>query len=212
MGVAISNVLKVTAAFKFDADVTILNTFHFQWSSGVGPWDVTDFVTGVTTWLGDIYGQLASQISASVVPDTLKVDRVSWDVGEAKEVIDENLYYSTWDLGALNPAGTGETLPLQDSTCITLRTTRPKSRGRKFLPPMVESASSDGGDLAAAMLPGLALAITAAIADFTDGAGITWSPGVLSPYGISSYFLDFMSGTFSPQFCTRRSRRKGVGK
>lgn len=210
MAISVGDVIKVTAHMKWKADVDILNVYHFRWVSGT-TFNSTDVFNALKTWLAAVYDQFGTRITSDVTGYLLKVDKVHWDVGTAKEVVDENGFVLPWTFtNAMT--GAGESLPLQDAVCITLRSSRPKSRARKFLPPMVETASSDGGLLEANTQAGAVLAIPALLSDMTTAASNVWRPVIMSGLAPANYHLDLISGTYTTHFCTRRSRRRGVGK
>jgi hypothetical protein len=212
MAILLGDVLKVASILSWNQAIDIVNVWHFK---------VTLFVSGPTpaqikaameTWLNGVFDNLKTHLAVGADPVTIKGDKVTWDPGTAKEVILENLFLDAWDMSTSAPAGTGETLPTQCAAVVTLRTLRPKSRGRKFFGPMVELASGDGGSLIPTLQTNLAAAAAAMLANAVDAEGNEYTPGILSPYAGGDYHYAFTTATFNNRFCTMRSRRFGVGE
>lgn len=100
------------------------------------------------------------------------------------------------------------TLPFQTSAYLVGRTARPRSRGRKFLPPFGEDQQ------ASSLLESTALAdVVDAAADYIDdidlGGGNGLVPGV--PSTVTGTFLPFVGATTNSAIGTQRRRRPGVG-
>lgn len=167
--------------------------------------------TDLEAYFQPIYGTLAGQISSSAHEFDMKVDRVAWDAGTAKEIIVEPIYLGPFNL-TNPPAGTGETLPLQDASVITLRTARPKSRGRKFIPALVESVSAEGGQIASGHIGNHLTAAANMLLTITFGAA-TAEHGIFSHApGVAGTFYKFLAAAVSSRICTQRKRRVGVGQ
>lgn len=202
--------IRVTLRWKYLDLHDLMVVHHFEVQAAVTRTDA-QIKADMEAYFQPIYGTLAGQISSSAHEYDMKIDIVTWDAGTAKEVIQSNQYLGPFAL-TNPPVGAGETLPLQDASVITLRTQRPKSRGRKFIPALVESVSGEGGVLASGAVGNHVTAAANMLLPLVIGA-TTAEHGILShaPQA-AGIFLTFLSSAVSGRICTQRRRRVGVGQ
>lgn len=207
----VNDVIRVTSRWKFNGQDDQVNVWFFRCLTA-GSCLTADLVLDVQTWLDQVFNPINAAVPAgSLVAYDLKIDLVHYDVGTAKIITDQNLYLGPWTVQN-PPGGAGEALPLMTSAVVHCRTSRPKTRGRKFLPAFVESQSGNGGQLTSAAKT-LVLAAAAAMLQqlaITPGTAV-FLPGVISKYGTVAYFLNFLSAVVTDYLCTQRRRRVGVG-
>lgn len=98
----------------------------------------SQIVAAVDTALDDMYSAINGKISTQYEFDDYTVDKVEWD--GTKWEVTENL-----GLGGINIVGlnSGDAFPHGVAAVVTGRSTRPQSRGRKFIPGYVESFAND---------------------------------------------------------------------
>lgn len=212
MAVSLHDIVKLTSTLSWNAAIDIVNVWFLKQVVHTGDPTNDQVRLALETWVNSVFDNLKTYISGGADPVSLKGDLVHYDPGTAKIVTDENLFLDAWDMSTAIPTGAGETLPTQIAAVVTLRTERPKTRGRKFLGPMVETASGDGGALIGALQTALAAAAVDIMTDAVDAASNEYTAGVVSPYSAIDYFYPFTTGSFNPRMCTHRSRRFGVGE
>lgn len=205
----IGDIVKVSSRLKFTptgGDIT--NAWHFLCYTA-GAATAAALQTAIQGWLDTVFANIASKVSSSVDAYDLKADKTVWNNVLDREEVVENLFLGPWTMASA-PSAASESLPLQDAACVTLRTIRPKSRGRKFFPPYTESFSGPGGTVTGGDLTALQDAGADCLLDLTAGTAV-FSPGVITPLAPSGDFLNFFSSVATPNFATQRRRRIGIG-
>lgn len=204
MTVANGDVLKAVAQYVLDDGSIVQNVFHF----------IAEFLTtqsgaavmgAIQGYLEDIYDDLLASISNTTVADPYTVHKVEWDAvdgqWETTELVGTDDSPTTF-------TGTGDWYPNQVSGVLTANTARPKSRGRKFLIPFLETGAI-GNDIVSAVLTAMGLALNHYIADQAIDVDNRLSPGV--PRTAANEFLPFSNGVVNSLLGTQRRRKPGVG-
>jgi hypothetical protein len=178
------------------------NVFHWVAAFAAGQTEAA-VLAAILTMLGNMYDELASQIPSDLEDPDVEVDVVEWDTDHWETVarVGEGIAGTTF-------SATTELLPYTTCAYWVARTARPRSRGRKFMPPFVES-QNNAGWLVSGAQTALAAALTDALADITISSGNTLTPGVASD--ATGTFLPFLNGFISGLFGTQRRRKQGYG-
>lgn len=210
MAISVGDVIRVTSRLNASSLADILNTWHFIVRIVTAQPTAAQVRTAFQDWLDDVFDSLVNHISSAIDPIDLKVDRLVWNGAMNRMDIAENLYFGPWTMASL-PNAAGELLPTQLSGIVNLRTTRPQTVGRRFLPPFVEVDSTGGGAIAAAAIANMSLSAADMLLPITT-VEFSCEPGVASQYsGADAHFWEFTSGSPNVRFCTQRRRRVGVG-
>lgn len=206
---ALNEMLQVVFRWKGWSSWDFLNVYHFI-CDAAGSFTDAQLETALETWADTVYDSLQTHIISDVDVYDIKADRVVWDAVKLQPKITESILWVTWT-SSFPPSGAGEALPTQCAANINLRTERPKTRGRKFIPVFREDDSTSGGNLAAGALADLLLAGAAMLIGFSAGT-VTFAPGVMSQYsGTEANFFRYLTATVTPNICTQRRRRFLVG-
>lgn len=175
---------------------------------------VTDFLTDQSgssvvaaciAYIEDIFTAVAAYLQDGFTINITPVHSVEWDAETAKWVTKALI---GTDLPSFTHTNTDDPHPNQIAAVLVGNTSRPKSRGRKFLPGFVETAS-DGSDLVTAAVTAMGVALAHYIADETVSGDNVLSPGVLRE-GVET-FLPFTDGVVNSVVGTQRRRKPGVG-
>lgn len=203
---SVSNGEYIKAVFEVDLpDGTIgQNVFNFR-CSFTSDQANSAVLSAIEGYVEDIYNSLSTYIRSTLTVNLGAVNKMTWDAVN-----------SLWETGTLvgyiAPAptfgGSGDMLPNQVAPVMVANTTRPKSRGRKFLLGLVEAATAES-DLVSAALTALGTALAHYIADETISAGNDLIVGVLRE-GVNQ-FLDFTDGEANSLVGTQRRRKPNVG-
>lgn len=181
---------------------------HFQnkftWMAEFGE-DRTDVqvVSAIVSWAGDFYDEMAAEILPDIDDPDVYVDKVEWETDhwEVTEEIGEGIAGTTFTNGS-------ESLPHQCAACLVGKTDRPRSRGRKFMPPFGEDRQA-GGVFIGATLTALAAALVEYLAPVSVFGVDTLEPGVASK--VTGTFLPFVAGLVTDYARTQRRRTPGYG-
>ena len=204
MTVTNGDVLKVVMEVVLNDGSIAQNVYYFL-ANFVASFDDGTITDELETWIEGLYGNLSSQLLASMTQSLCSVDEILFNAGEGLWEVVRHVGTFTPTI-AFNNANEG--LPNQSSAFATFNTQRPKSRGRKFLFPFGEDMQAD------TFLTGAALA---AMANYADDAltGILVAPlSTLDPgihrVGINE-FLGFAIAVVTNVLGSQRRRRPGVG-
>lgn len=204
MTVSPGDVLKVTIEFSLSTGTICQNVAYFR---SVLTGGVTDAATvsAIKSWADAAYQEIDADFENGMTANTSYVDTIEWDsVGSKWEVV----YNVGSFVPVIVPASASELLPQPVSPFIVFNTTRPKSKGRRFLFGYTEPSTS-GSVLTAGDVTRLV--------DFADecldNAVIDvlnyFVPGI--PRVAANLFLDFTSAVVTNIVGTQRRRRPGVG-
>lgn len=164
-----------------------------------------DVLDAIEVYEEDLLTPLLAQIDAATSVGSCPVNLVEWNATQGLWETSELLGYTTPDLTF---TGTLEDLPYQCAAVLVGNTTRPKSRGRKFIPCMQEGAST-GSDWGAGILTSLATCLAAYLADETISGSNVLQPGV--PRSAANTWLGFTDGSVKSTVGTQRRRVPGIG-
>ena len=204
MAVLTGEVIKAVAEFVLDDGSIIQNIFHFA-CVFVAEQAEALVVAAVKGYIEDIYAAIDAYISDTVTVNDFNVHVVEWDVSEQGW---EVVRFVGADTPAITFTSLDDPLPNQMAAVLVANTYRPKSRGRKFLVPFVETAAL-AGDLIGAALTALGIALNHYLADENISIGNDLSPGV--PRAGVETFLIFSDGVVNSILGTQRRRKPGIG-
>jgi hypothetical protein len=177
------------------------NVYHHQYTGPGSSIIATAFSIGA--WVSDLYNIIQPNIPGDVTISSFDVTNVTQKQVYAEEDIP--------DIGA--GGGTGDTMPEQCCALVLGRTARPKTVGRKFLGPFIESQNADGnwGSDVFNTLDNFAIAWLTDI-DY-DAGNSHLSPVVVHYTGGGEYTTVTPLDSFavSSQIYTQRRRRRGFG-
>lgn len=202
MTVQHGDVLRVTVNMILPGPVQCQNVYHYLFD-GVGfPSDAT-VVSDINDHMQAAYDELTALNRSDLVMDLSSVDEVQFVAGE---------WAVTRSVGTftLTHAGAAVTqsLPYQSSPFVTLKTARPKSVGRKFLPPTTEDNQG-----ATILVPVAVTAIVAyatdIIADITVEVVNALHPGIVRT-GVDDYLV-FTVAVVTNLLGSQKRRRPGEG-
>jgi hypothetical protein len=160
-------------------------------------------VAAIVGQLEMLYDEIASRTTNAWDDPTVYVDEIKWIDGQWEVVA--NIGDDVVDTFFSN---TSELLPLQTAPYMVARTARPRSRGRKWLPPFGEDQATSGVLLAGA-LTAIGNALVYYLGDIVITGGNTMTPGV--PSTVTGTFLPFTTGLYGAIVGTQRRRRQGFG-
>lgn len=160
-------------------------------------------LTAIGNHFGGMYDEVASWIHTSLDDPDVFVDVIEWvvDHWEVVRTVGSLILGTTF-------TGTADVLPFMDAAVAVARTARPRSRGRKFLPPFGEDAQVGTG-LVAACKADLADWVSDYIDNLNVGTQSDLEPGVASV--VTGTFLPFVNGFYDDLIGTQRRRRPGYG-
>lgn len=204
MSVTNGDVLKCFLELVLEDGSIVQNVYHFIADFAADHGDST-VGAAVESYIEDIMGALATYLDDGFTINPSYLHKVAF-----------NPTLSKWEVTALvdvfTPSFThsaaGDALPNQIAAVLTANTLRPKSKGRKFIPGLAESASQ-GSDLVAGMITAMGTALNHYLADETVVDTDVLSPGVPRE-GVDS-FLEFADGVVNSVVGTQRRRKPGVG-
>lgn len=203
---SVSNGEYIKAAFEATLpDGTIAqNVFNFR-AAFTSDQANSAVLSAIESYVEDIYDAMGSYITSTIVENLGAVNKMTWDTAN-------NIWATGTLVGYIQPSltlsGAGDLLPNQIAPVLVANTTRPKSRGRKFLMGVTEGLTQ-GTDLVSAALTALGVALAHYIADETISAGNDLIVGVLRD-GVNQ-FLDFTDGEANSLVGTQRRRKPNVG-
>lgn len=196
MAVNVGDVVRITARMLLDGVDDIINVYHFVVDTNTTANDEA-FMVEVAARMDALYTLINSRVS----------DRVTYISVEGFNVSQIVLLPpASWPV--LTAGGTaGVMLPEMVTACAFHRTTTPKVRASKFLPPTTEE-SNDGGALGVAYK-----ALVQLFADFLLAAIV--GPNINLDYiafnRTLETFVRVASAVVPARFRTQRRRRIGVG-
>ena len=196
MAVSVGDVVRITARMLLDGVDDVINVYHFVVDTNTTANDEA-FMTEVAQEIQDLYVTINSRVS----------DRISYESVEGFNVT-QTLLLPPRPFPSLSAgADAGVMLPEMNAACCFHRTTTPRVRASKFLPPTTES-SNDGGALGVtyeALVQNFAAFLLAAVV----------GPNIALDYiafnRALSTFVRVSSSVVPSRFRTQRRRRIGVG-
>lgn len=202
MTVTHGDVLRVSANFTLPGPVQYQNIYHYLYD-GVG--DATDatVISDIEDQLNLAYDELVALVRNDIVPDLSFVDEVQFLTG--KWTVTRNVGTMTLVLAGV---GGGDALPYQSSPFVTLKTSRPKSVGRKFLFPLSENMQ-DSTVLTAPAVAAIVGYTDEVLADIVVDLINALHPGIVRT-GVDDYLV-FQVGVVTNLLGSQRRRRPGSG-
>lgn len=204
MAIVDGDILRVSANFELGGGVQYQNIYHYI-RDGDDVHSVADHIAAIKTKLESAYADIAALVPTDVTEQLSFIDRI-----EFNEIVDE--WRVVENIGTFvptfSPAAGTEGLPYQSSAYIVFKTQRPRTVGKKFLFPMLETVQTD------TILDGDSItAITAMAAELLGaislGGDATLTPGVPRT-GVGSWF-NFLVAVVQDVLGSQRRRRPGVG-
>lgn len=202
MGVSAGDILKTTVNFALQDGSLCQNVFHHT-RTGVGILNNAAHVAAVKLWAETMYNTIIDEVKATVLEQLSSVDKVEWIDGEWQ--VSENI--GTF-VPVFYPNGTAEQLPSQSSAFAVGKTARPKTVGRKFLPPFTEDCQA-GTYLTTAALAAVVAWTDYYINDIVIVALNNLVSGV--PRTAVEAWYPFTLGLVTDLLGSQRRRRPGVG-
>jgi len=203
MSVANGDFLHVVIEGQLDDGTIVQNRKRFLCQLA-SPLSDAVVLNAVKTWVETLYAFVASWISSTVDLQDGTVDIIVWNAVESFWEVTQNVgIYSPLDTFA----GPNEELPNQCSAFVIGNTGRPKSKGRMFVFPFVET-SQDHGILVAGALT----ALGNLAAQYITGQPISadnLQSGIVRE--AANMYLQFLTVSYGDVIGTQRRRRLGIG-
>ncbi len=204
MAITDGDILRVSTNFELQGGTQYQNIYHFI-RDGTDPYSDAVHITAIKTRLDAAYDELVAYIHQATTVQLSFVDRIQWN-----EIVDE--WRVTDNIGtwtpALTPVGGTAGLPFQSSPYIIFKTQRPRTVGKKFLFPLVESAQ-DNTVLESAAVTAITAMATILMTAISLGGDATLTMGVPRT-GVNSWY-NFLVAVVSDLLGSQRRRRPGVG-
>lgn len=204
MSVLDGDVLRVTCNFELGDGTQYQNVYHYV-RDGTDPFSDAAHITSLSSRLEAAYETIDDYVKSDVTEQLSFVDRVEFNeiVNEWRVV--ENI--GTFTIGWV-PAGVVDALPFQSSPYVVFKTQRPKSVGKKFLFPFIETAQ------ASTVLIGAAVTAIAAYGASVISAILLGGDATLSPVIVRTGFqtvLPLLVAVVNDVLGSQKRRRPGVG-
>ena len=202
MTVVNGDVLRITVNFSLPDGTQYQNVYHMiaQFIASFGDSTVVD---EVKAWVEAVYATVITMVNSGTTEQVSSVDKVAWTGTEWEVTANVGTFVPSFA-----PTGAGDVCPNQISPFVVFKTERPRSVGRKFMFPVMETDQNQG-----ILSPG-AIALLVAYAaevmtDITMAPLSTLIPGI--PRTAVNAFLTFFIGVVTDIVGTQRRRRPGVG-
>lgn len=193
---------RVAVNFMLGNDVQYQNVYHYI-VNGDGGFSNSTVTAAIKTAVEGYYAGIASSVKNDVVEQLSFVEKVEY-VGDDWQVT-ENIGTFT---PTFSPTSVAEVCPNQVSPFIVFKTTRPRTVGRKFLFPTLET-EQNAGIIVAGLVTKLIAFGAAVLTDITvDGTNVL-EAGV-PRVGVNQW-LTFQSAVVTDLLGTQRRRRPGYG-
>ena len=204
MSVLDGDVLRVSCNFELGDGTQYQNIYHYV-RDGTDPYSDAIHIAAIKSAMEAAYLTLVAMVRTDVTEQLSFVDRV-----EFNEIVDEWRVVENIGTFTLNfiPAGSTDSLPFMSSPYVIFKTQRPKSVGKKFLFPFVESAQA-GTILIGAAVTAIANYGASILAAINIGGDATLGP-VIVRTGIHSV-LPLLVAVVNDVIGSQKRRRPGVG-
>lgn len=138
MTVSNGDIVQVVVDFTLPAGHHIQNKLVFEADFGADQTDVA-VIAALNTYIGNLYDNMAGLFVNSLDDPDIFVDLIEWSIDhwETVQRIGEGIAGTNFNNGS-------ETLPLQCACVGVRRTSKPRSRGRVFIPPFGEDTQQAG--------------------------------------------------------------------
>ena len=196
--------VRVSCNFELQDGTQYQNVYHWI-RDGTDPISDAAHVAGIKAKVETAYADLVTAIPSGIVEQLCFVDRIEYN-----EVLDE--WRVVENIGTFTPtfataAGT-EGLPFQCAPFIYFKTTRPRTVGKKFLFPFLETMQNETILEPAAVATLVAYGVELLV-DIVLGGDATLAIGVPRT-GVNSWY-NFLVAVVSDVLGTQRRRKPGVG-
>lgn len=195
MAIETNDIIKITARLLVDGIHELINVFTARVLDDNGN-SQDDILDDVAEYLDDAYGEIDAVMANNITFSTINVYNVSKSQPEGV------LGWPTLTAGG----EAGEYLPLGVACGVVGRTNVSRVLGRKFLPGVTETDTTDGIIGTGFRIPA-ALFAADWIAIFTGTNGTQLDPGVVNEELLSFVRLDSAVVIAEPWYQRRRSRR-----
>jgi hypothetical protein len=203
MTVSAGDLLRVVA-YRDTSLGRLANTFYLQ-VGGSGGVDNTVALDRVAVWVGSIFDNGRNYIHNSVPNISLQVAKVQWIAGVITET---EIVGEVSGIGSTAGIGTNSRVAEGVAVLVTLPTTAPKTRGRKFIGGLDQSAMSTDGSIVSGALAAFAAWAADMIAGYSAD-GLTYLPFVFrSQTGLPVVLFNAVVRVAAAY---QRRRKRGVG-
>lgn len=204
MAVVDGDVLRVTCNFELGDGTQYQNVYHFI-RDGTDPYSDAVHVAAIKAEIEATYATIVAQTKNDVTSQLCFIDRV-----EFNEIVDEwrvveNTGTFTPDF---TPTGDGEAIPYMSAPYIIFKTQRPRSVGKKFLFPFIESQQADTILEAAAVTAMTAFGV-AILSGISLGGDATLTVCIVRT-GVQTV-LNLLVAVINDVIGSQKRRRPGVG-
>ncbi len=204
MSVIDQDVLRVTCNFELGDGTQYQNIYHYI-RDGTDPFNDADHTDLMRVAMNSAYDTLLALVKDDTTEQLSFVDRVAFnEITDQWEVV-ENI--GTFTL-TFTPTGTADTIPYQSSPYLIFKTQRPKSVGKKFLFPLIETAQAntilEAGTITALVAYGVQALATRAL-----GGDATLAPCIVRT-GLNTS-LNLLVAVVGDVLGSQKRRRPGVG-
>jgi len=197
MGVAVDDIIRITAVMQFDGLDDMVNVFHFKLTS-VSTSNDDEFMADMASVMDDLYTEVVLAFSELVVFIDVQGQNVTQN---------ELLPSKPWPV-LVNGGSMSTPLPSQVAACVYHGTLRPKTRASKFLPVFTEGQNDGNGKIGDATQ-----VLIQAFGDFLVGAIV--GSAFTALYGAYNKGFDRFTvagnAIVPTRWRTQRRRRLGVG-
>jgi hypothetical protein len=196
------DVIQCIVEFVDDIGEVIINKFTYV-AEFLAPVAEGLVIAGINALLENLFGEIDAYINTQYDDPLDSFDIIEFIDGE---------WQVTGNVGnaqlSTNFTNAADVLPPTSAAYLVGQTERPRSRGRKFLPPFGEDCQ-DRGLLEPGVITDVGLALLHYLADINLDGGNYLHPGVASK--VTGEFLPFVSGSIGEYLGTQHRRRPTVG-
>lgn len=204
MAIVDQDILRVSANFELGDGTQYQNIWHCI-RDGTDVYTDQQHIDAIELKLEAAYADIASMVPTDVTEQLCFVDRVAFDAVESDWRVVENIGTFT---PSFSPAAGTEGLPFQSSAYIYFKTIRPRTVGKKYLFPFLETFQTDT-ILSAGAVTDVAAMATEILTAIVLGGDATLTFGVPRT-GVNSWY-NFLVAVVSDVLGSQRRRKPGVG-
>ena len=204
MAIVDQDILRVSVNFEL-ADGTLYQNIYHWIRDGTDPISDANHIAGIKAKVETAYDDISQLVSDDVVEQLCFVDRVAFN-----EIVDE--WRVVENIGTFTPtwvaAGGTEGLPFQTAPYVYFKTIRPRTIGKKYLFPFLETMQTNT-ILSAPAITAMTAYATELLIDIVLGGDATLAVGVPRT-GVQSWY-NFLVAVVQDVVGTQRRRKPGVG-
>jgi len=135
MSVVTGNILRVACRQEYIGTDDNINVFHLGVASPPTPNDDAALLSDISTFMGQVYSQIASHLSGGLDAVDITVYNISQDMPHG---------VTAWGSGYTGGTGAGESMPPADCLLVLVPTSVKRTIGRIYLSPFLEGDQSAG--------------------------------------------------------------------